>query len=373
MKFATSLLNCIALLCLVLICGGAGYSQGNGAPKGHSILGTRVAKGLVFEGKLWLSSRMVSRSDPTGALVSIDLSDSSEEVHFNRGVLDFAKSADRLWVLRASQLRARDFFVSEWVDGEFKDVARFRASVNDDPLALLNSLGGLIVLCQENVRILSKDDHGLSAIPLKGALRSGVQVSTAISGDGNAAYVGFNNGEWGGGLERVDLHSGMVRHVERRDSKELCAGPLNSECDPVTGVVPDTDDGKCVFAGVGLVHLGYSESRVLRVCGDSVKPVLEIPVENTGIAKSLRTTDAIYGLVPAGDGAIWAVTYRALIRLNRSGEKIAEYPLPKLLPVAGVFMSREVPGTIIVRTDLNWAVSTSGYTPLVVSNSGSQR
>jgi hypothetical protein len=60
----------------------------------------------------------------------------------------------------------------------------------------------------------------------------------------------------------------------------------------------------------------------------------------------------------------WALTWRALYRFN--GGETKEYELPKLREVSGVHLSYDLPGVVIVRTDVNWAVSTSGYTPLVI-------
>jgi hypothetical protein len=45
----------------------------------------------------------------------------------------------------------------------------------------------------------------------------------------------------------------------------------------------------------------------------------------------------------------------------------ARYPLPKLEPGSGVYMNRDLPGIIVIRTDANWAVSLSRYTRLIVA------
>jgi len=101
-------------------------------------------------------------------------------------------------------------------------------------------------------------------------------VSVASPQEGNSIYVGFDVGEWGGGLQQVDLNAGVVTNIERRDTKNPCDGPLNRECDPVTGVIPDPQNRECVLASVGLVHLGISNGRILRVCGSQVTLVSEI-------------------------------------------------------------------------------------------------
>ncbi len=221
------------------------------------------------------------------------------------------------------------------------------------------------MLSQRAIRVFSTDVGGGHSVELKGKLRSGHQVSAAIPTGGGSVYVGFNSGEWGGGLQRVDLNTGVVTNIERRDTKQLCDGPLNSDCDPVTGVIPDTQNSDCVLVAVGLIHLSISEGRILRVCGDKVTAVSEKSITGE-VGDKWKMTEAFYGLVPATGGGFWGITYRNLYRFSADVKMEKAYPLPKLKSVSGVHLSRDLPGVIIVRTDVNWAVSTSGYTPLVV-------
>jgi hypothetical protein len=184
--------------------------------------------------------------------------------------------------------------------------------------------------------------------------------------------VGFNTGEWGGGLQRVDLRTGVVSNVERRDTKELCAGPLNSACDPVTGVLPDPQNKDCILAAVGLVHM-LEHGRILRVCGQEVSLVFEKSYKVDGFkGDKWEMTEAFFGLVPAADGGFWGITSEALYHFGGDGTTKQEYALPELKPVSGIYLSRELPGVVVVRTDANWAVSVSGYTPLLIPLEGAQ-
>jgi len=92
------------------------------ADKGDPVLGERIAKGVVFEGRLWLRGTTVSWDDPTGGLISLGVADSSRQVHFDRGVLDIAKSADQLWVLRSVSIKGREVVVCVWRKGAFEDL-----------------------------------------------------------------------------------------------------------------------------------------------------------------------------------------------------------------------------------------------------------
>jgi hypothetical protein len=361
------------LLCFsVLFLEAAHQSPDTQEPKGDSVLGERITRGIVFEGKLWLLGIMRSHKDSTGGLVSLSLADDSRQVHFQQGVLDIEKIGHDLWVIRRPSSSPRELVLSAWRKDKFDDLARFSSSEKDEPIALVNSASGPAVLSVHAIRILSAGAHEWHQIKLKGKLRGGIQKTAASPLAGDSVYVGFNTGEWGGGLQRVELQTGVVTNIERRDTKELCAGPLNSDCDPVTGVIPDPQNKDCILASVGLVHM-VSNGRILRVCGNSVMTLFEKPDTVDGPnGDKMKLTEAFFGLVPAADGGFWAISSGALYRFGADGIKKDEYALPKLRPVSGIYLSYDLPGVIVLRTDANWAVSVSGYTPLVIPLGSSQ-
>jgi len=332
-------------------------------PGGDPLVGERIAKGVAFDGRLWIRGTMPTPRDASGGLLSLGIKDNARQVHFDRGVMDIARSDRDLWILRRGS-EAHRFTVSAWKQNRFEDLAEFQLSAQDAPLALLDDAGSPVVLSAQTIRHLAAD-RTWHVVELKGKLRSGVQVSAASPQSGGSVYIGFDVGEWGGGLQQVDLRTGTVTDIERRDTKELCDGPLNRECDPVTGVIPDPQNKDCVLASVGLVHLFQSNGRLLRICGQRVTLVFELLIPNSKNQK-WKQTEAFYGLAPSADGGYWAITWRALYHFDAGGTKDREYTLPKLESVSGIHLSKALPGAIVLQTDVNWAVSTSGYTPLVV-------
>ena len=338
-------------------------------PGGDPVLGERIAKGIAFDGKLWIRGTMPTPRDASGGLVSLGLADNTRLVHFEGGVLDIAKSDHDLWILR-KETKESFFVVAVWRGNRFEDLGEFPLSAQDAPVALLGSAGSPAVLSTQSVRYLA-NDKTWRVVELKGKLRAGVEESVASPQEGDSIYVGFDVGEWGGGLQRVDLKTGAVTDIERRDTKNACDGPLNRECDPVTGVIPDPQNKECVLASIGLVHLGLSNGRILRVCGSHVTLVSEmlIPGGKSDSSKWGRT-EAFYGLAPSVEGGFWGITYRSLYHFDAAGNKSQEYTLPKLDSVSGIHLSRALPGVIVLQTDVNWAVSTSGCTPLVVPLEG---
>lgn len=335
--------------------------------QGDSTLGERIAGGVVFDGKLWLRGTVGPGNGASAGLVSLNLSNDLREVHFTRGVIDIERVGQDLLVMRWPASDAREVVLSIWNKGRFDNFARFSTSSKEMPIALLSGVSGPIVLSTRAIRMFSQDKHEWHKIDLKAKLRGGFQETAASPLRGNSIYVGFNTGEWGGGLQRIDLQTGAVSDIERRDTKELCAGPLNSDCDPVTGVIPDAHNKDCVFAAVGLVHMMSSHGSILRVCGEDVSVVFEKSYTVDGFNNAKwKMAEAFFGLIAAADEGFWAISSEAFYRFGVDGTKKDEYALPKLKSISGIYLSRELPGVIVVRTDANWAVSVSGYTPLVI-------
>ena len=343
-----------------LALGSAPQSTDTQKPQGDPVLGERIAGGIVFDGELWL--RGVS-----GGLVSLNLSNDSRQVHFASGVLDMKRVGHDLLLMRRPAPNTREVVLSIWREGRFDDFARSSTSAKDGLIALLSGTNGPTILSTRTIRVFSPDKQEWRQIKLKRKLRGGFQETAASPLSSNSIYVGFNTGEWGGGLQRIDLHTGAVTDIERRDSKQLCAGPLNSDCDPVTGVIPDPKNHDCILAAVGLVHL-MSHGSILRVCGSDVSLVFEKSYTVDGLREGDKweMTEAFFGLVAAPNEGFWAISSGAFYRFGVDGAKKDEYRLPKLTPVSGIYLSRELPSVIVLRTDANWAVSLSGYTPLVI-------
>jgi hypothetical protein len=79
-----------------------------------------------------------------------------------------------------------------------------------------------------------------------------------------------------------------------------------------------------------------------------------------------KRTEAFNGLAPSPDGGFWAIAYRALYHFHVDGSQDKKYELPEFEAVSGIPLSRALPGVIVLQADVNWAVSTSGQTPIIV-------
>lgn len=175
-------------------------------------------------------------------------------------------------------------------------------------------------------------------------------------------FVGVNRGEWGGGLLRVDLKTGTVTHIDRRTG-ELCGGPLNADCDPVHGVVSEPWNSGCVVAAVGLVHM-IPHGRLVEICGEKVQTLLSRPYKiEAPSGRDFIATVAFFGVARAGD-VVLATAIDGLYRV--SAQSVEREPLPQFKDVGGIKVSFEIPGVILVLTDVNRRKSVSGSVPLLV-------
>ena len=178
--------------------------------------------------------------------------------------------------------------------------------------------------------------------------RSGVTVMAATP-DGTV-WVGHNWGEWGGGLWR--LAPGASAFTE-----------INSG-DPVTAVVADPERKDCVLASVGLAHIVITRGRVVRVCGDKVellfsKPLEAAPGSFEAVAGNVMP---VWGLIASPGG--WTGVSNGRLIVSKGG-KVAISPAPRLAPWSGLLLA-QADGVILTTTDVNWGMSVSGYTPLLI-------
>jgi hypothetical protein len=343
--------------------------------------GQRILAGAAFHGRLWLQNS-------GGVLASYGLSDGSSQVHFDSGVTALVKTDTALWALRhvtggrpastPKETSPRQFLVSAWRNEKFEDLPPLDVPQGDTPVALAINGGTPVVLLNgpdpgpskdrmdrllwRVHRVLSNDGSGWKATELSGTLPEELASSPRWDGGslvsldgGRSLYVGLDFGEFGGGLQRVDLATGASHRIERHDSGEYCFYPLDSRCDAVTGVLADPNGADCVFASVGLVHLFTSTGRILRVCGDAVEVVLEAhfppDLRPNWIPEQAfsHMTDAFYALVATKTDGFWAATPRTLYHFDHSQR--TAHPIPELKPFGRLRVSRDLPGIIVVRSE----------------------
>lgn len=175
-------------------------------------------------------------------------------------------------------------------------------------------------------------------------------------------YIGFNYGEWGGGLWRIIPGSSKMVEVRKVDDNP-CDGPLAAECDPITGLIPDVDHPGCLLASIGLEHM-LSHGRVMRVCGNEATLVFsrELDAVPGSIEAFAHSTCPLFGLAATPDG--WLAIAPGKVFIS-SGGQVKTVDIPRAERLAGIQVS-QVGRVLILSTDVNWGMSLSGYTPMLV-------
>ena len=215
-------------------------------------------------------------------------------------------------------------------------------------------------------RLIDLDGDRQSAVILSGKLSGGSISSTY--GTSDQFFVGFNAGEWGGGLRRIDRRSGKITVVEQNSSGELCGGPLNTSCDPVNGITVEPWKPDCIVAVVGLVHF-KPHGRLVEVCGDQVRRLYSKEYGENRPASRRKddepfSTVAFFGLTREGD-TLWAMGIDGIYNIGPDGTAHI-VPLPHFKDIGGISMSFDLPHFVLVLTNVNQRRSISGAVPLLV-------
>jgi hypothetical protein len=310
-----------------------------------------LTKAVFAEGRLWM------RSD-AGIVFSVAEGElQRREESLPGAVLDLCTKNGKLVVLTSEAdawtLRSREG--ADWIAETSIDAER--------RFGTLHCTAHDVTVVTQNRVFLIRDDRTRAVVlsrPLPGALVSSLYI------EGDRLFVGLNRGEFGGGLVRVDLRTGLVTAVERR-TNGLCGGPLNSACDPVHGIAAEPWKPGCVVAAIGLIHM-RSHGRLVEICDNDVRTLVSRRYK-TGTSEGREErndigTVAFFGLARS-DGVLVAAGIDGVYRVSAQG--FESKPLPPFKDVGGIKVSFDVPGVVLVLTDVNARHSLSGSVPLIVS------
>lgn len=321
-----------------------------------------IKRAVFAQQRLWLLS-------DSGALSSIvDRGDERIVEHLPEPVLDVCVQNGDPLIVTGQQRRGTVWTMRRWRAGEWQP--ELTISRSTDMLLALSCLRTHATLLTSN-RLIDV----VAGVPKVTSLRKPVKggAIASVHDLGDHFFVGFNAGEWGGGLIRIDRRRGTISRIESNLSGDLCGGPLNTDCDPVNGINVEPWNSSCVVVAIGLVHF-LSHGRIAEVCGNTVKRLYFRPYEidsrlgiDTGVMRDQDepiSTVAFFGIERVGD-ALWAVGIDGLYRITQSGTS-EPVPLPVFKNTDGVNVSFDIPGLVLVVTQVNQRRSVSGAVPMLV-------
>jgi len=330
----------LASLVALLLAGPAAGQQDRDSGRRSSLtwsdpdLGIGLMEGVAAQQHIWIrgnSGRVVRFDRQTG-----------ERTVAAENVVDLLPDGPHLWALIA--LTDNESVVR---DLRRPDIAERRISFQGSAVALFATETGPGVLT--TTRALIPFGDRWSRRLLAGAVDRHAHLSPQTGDD---LFVGYNRGEWGGGLRRIDLSTGAV-FIVREPGADICGGRLDPECSPVVGIVPDRQREDCVLVGASLAHLGGRYGEVLRVCGDVVTPVFAeaLPVVPGSIESRPGQTWPFDSLVATEKG--WVAVGQDRFARSADGA-VAMDDIPPLRPWAGLQISEPVDGVIFVEAACCW-------------------
>lgn len=233
----------------------------------------RIAKVIFHSNLLWTLGQ-------NGVLLQTDLTKKRVEAFtYADYVADiYVSDKNELYLLAGERADASVWRILKQDDDGWSEVSALKTDGEPkkkdedvrEIIGLTEYQNRFLILAETKVYLQAKEnDWKTVKLQTKGNL--GLQTPFAATSDGYV-YVGLNHGEFGGGLRRIDLKDGNVKNIEKKTVGDICARPLDSQCDPVTAVVKDAENSNAVLAAVGLRHFS-EQGRIVRVSGGNVDVV----------------------------------------------------------------------------------------------------
>jgi hypothetical protein len=318
-----------------------------------------ISRAVFADERLWLLTDQ-------GQLSSLAEGERTRRIHdLGAKVIDVCVRANMPIALTGERGDGESWTIWRWQAGSWR-TARTIARRFDALVALSCGADEEMVLTSQRLIDLTGRSRAVTlSEPLYPA-----QVRTVVHVTPEAAWVGINRGEWGGGLRRIDRRSGAVTIVERNGTGDLCDGPLNTACDPVNGIATIPWRPQCVAAAIGLIHM-EAHGRIASICPDGVNQlfVAADAVDPSNAAEAEQAAKGGYGAVAffglaATQDALIAAGHNGLYRIDARGAG-ARQPWPRFTEVDGILVSFALPNLVLVMSELNRRASVSGVAPLM--------
>ncbi|HLY56267.1 MAG TPA: hypothetical protein VKS60_11970 [Stellaceae bacterium] len=321
-----------------------------------------LKRAIFADGRLWTLS-------DAGVLSSTADNDSGwTREQPGSSVLDVCAQSGMLASISSSMLGLGPWVLQRHSQGAWSIVATVAGA--PDRFLAMDCSGGMITIVT-NRRLIEAQAGTVRDLPLQEPFNPFGLTATYSTRDW--IYLGFDRGEWGGGISRIDRHTGAVSVIEKKETGDLCSGPLDSKCDPVNAIVADPWKPDCIVAAIGLVHF-IPRGRIIEVCGNDVRQLYSKsyadPEPSEGAARTVNLcaehcSVAFFGLAVTGS-TVWASGIDGVYRLIADGG--AEFhSLPGFKDVGGIGVSFELPRLVLVLTRVNQRTSVSGNAPMLVA------
>ncbi len=226
-----------------------------------------IEDAVFAHGKLWLLSKKLGFTFLAGG------STTREPAGIDGKILAIGRKGSDVIIATCAEAPCERWTLLRF-DGSMWQLDAVVPSNGDEFGAMTFTHAETYLLTSRRVVIVSGDDQRTIpiALPRTGQLPARPEhydVHPKILVNGSYLYLGYDQGEWGGGLERIDLSSGQLDVIQKKSfGGPHCMRPLDPECDPVTDLTVAPWNSACVVATIARA---YSGGRVLEICGDNVR------------------------------------------------------------------------------------------------------
>jgi hypothetical protein len=250
-------------------------------------------------------------------------------------------------------------------EGKFWTVTATAPFDGDDFKAM--HCGNDATLMLTSTRLIELGTHGLArVVRLSGQSLDARRISDVYD-EGKTLLLGLDDGEFGGGVLRVDKFTGAVTTLPQAN-KAWKDDPKTLALIPVFAITAEPWNARCAALAAGLAHMFMEQGRIVEVCGNELRTIYERPSSTTSANHTpdfdADRTTAFYGVTESG-GALWAVSKDAIYRIDASGNA-TPYPAPHYKNVDGVDVSFDNPAFVLVVAVFDQGPLTNRALPILV-------
>jgi hypothetical protein len=335
-----------AMFCLILGANSANPANVEPLRSGQE---TSISRAIFVHSQLWMLT-------DAGALSSIT------EGEAQQNNIALPEPAFDLWVqegepaVLTGERDGSSWTLRRWLHGAWEITGKIAANKNEAFVGIISDGQKVIVLTSDRLVAIEGTHQRTVALKWPNKTFAGITTIKAVS---DSLLVGFNIGEWGGGLRRIDRETGQITIVERKDGKDFCSGPLDTACDPVNGIAVSPWRPKCAIIAIGLVHF-IAHGSLVEVCNGSIVRLYSKAYGNDRIS-----TVPFFGLTEA-KGSILAVGADGIYKIEPSGAAQVR-PFPEFEKIGNVSVSFSDPEVVFLLTSVNQRRSVSGSTPIMIA------
>lgn len=227
--------------------------------------------------------------------------------------------------------------------------------------------GNEATLVLTSTRLIELDTKGAARVAKLSGEPLDIHHVSDVYDEGKTLLLAIDDGEFGGGIQRVDKSTGAVTLLPQA-SKDWKLDPKTLALIPVHGFAMEPWNSRCVTLAAGLAHMFMEQGRIVEVCGDKLRTIYEKPysatLSNRKLESDIDRTVAFYG-VTESDGTLWAIGKDDIYRIDASG-KATPYAAPAYTNVDGVDVSFDNPAFVLLVAVFDQGPLTNRALPILV-------